>query len=260
MGTVSKALILLEYFTRSRPEIGLSDLARLAGMNKATVYRLVTELQSHGFVEQTNGRIYRVGPAVLRLAALREATVPRRAAALQALQTLSDRTGETAHLSQLQGDRLVTYAYTYAQAHGTSVRMEDAEILPFHATSSGLAVLAFAEPAFCDQVLAGALPALTPETPTDPAEIRAHLDQIRATGLSESSGGFERDVHSLAVPLFDDTAACTAAVAVAAPAARMTPALRATIVTALQDTARTLIDSWGGVLPSELQVAWSDAA
>ncbi len=260
MGTVSKALILLEHFTRSRPEIGLSDLARLAGMNKATVYRLVTELQSHGFVEQTNGRMYRVGPAVLRLAALREATVPLRAAALQALQALSDRTGETAHLSQLQGDRLVTYAYTYAQAHGTSVRMEDAELLPFHATSSGLAVLAFAAPAFRDQILAAPLPALTPETPTDPAEIRARLDRVRATGVSDSTGGFERDVHSLAVPLFDDTATCTAAVAVAAPAARMTPSLRATITTALQDTARALTETWGGVVPEDLQEAWSDAA
>ena len=52
MGTVSKALELLNLFTRQRPLIGVSDLARLAELNKATCYRLVTELCDFGLVEQ----------------------------------------------------------------------------------------------------------------------------------------------------------------------------------------------------------------
>ena len=75
MGTVSKALDLLNLFNRAQPLIGLSDLSRLAGVNKATCYRLMSELQAHGLVEQVgSGREYRLGPAVLRLAALREAS------------------------------------------------------------------------------------------------------------------------------------------------------------------------------------------
>ena len=53
----------MNYFSLQQPEIGLSDLARLAGMNKATVYRHMSELAAQGFVEQTqSGRTYRLGP------------------------------------------------------------------------------------------------------------------------------------------------------------------------------------------------------
>ena len=78
MSTVVKALQLLDLFSRSRPQIGLSDLARLAGLNKATCFRLVSDLCAAGLVEQmASGRDYRLAaasPAIdsaLRLAEVR---------------------------------------------------------------------------------------------------------------------------------------------------------------------------------------------
>lgn len=95
MGTVTKALELLNLFTKGRPLIGLSDLARLADLNKATCYRLISELCDFGLVEQIGtAREYRLGPAVLRLSALREAQVPTREAAMPVLQALAQKTGK----------------------------------------------------------------------------------------------------------------------------------------------------------------------
>lgn len=260
MGTVSKALNLLGYFSRGEPEIGLSELARRAGLNKATAYRLMTEMQAQGFVEQVGqGRAYRLGPSVLRLASLREAAVPMRDGAQAVLDRLAEDTGETAHLSLLEGPRLATFAYAYAPAHALSIRMDDAEVLPFHATSSGLAVLAFAGPERIEATLAGPLPALTDHTLTDPQAIRARLAVMRGTGLSESVGGFEAEVHSLAVPLFDAAGAVTGALAVATPSQRMSPALHATITAALPPAAREIAALWGGSVPSALEQAWQDA-
>jgi DNA-binding IclR family transcriptional regulator len=97
MGTVSKALELLDFFSIARPLIGLSDLARLADLNKATCFRLVSELCDFGLIEQVGtAREYRLGPSLLRLAALREAQVPTRDAAMPTLQALAAKTGETA--------------------------------------------------------------------------------------------------------------------------------------------------------------------
>jgi DNA-binding IclR family transcriptional regulator len=261
MGTVSKALELLDYFTKSKPLIGLSDLARLADLNKATCFRLLTELAENGFVEQIGtSREFRLGPKVLRLAALREAQVPTRDAAMPVLQALAVQTGETAHLSLLMANCLRPLAHAYSAAHVAKVMLEDTDILPFHATSSGLAVLAFQTDAFRGAVLAKPLPQLTAATETDPAALRVRVKQVRSLGFAESRGGYESDVHSLAVPLFDALGRCSGALAIAALGARMTESQRQLIRQALQQAATEITNVWGGTLPAEIAALWRDAA
>ena len=256
MGTTSKALSLLGFFSRNTPEIGLSEMARRAGLNKATTHRLLSELALHGFVEQiADTRAYRLGPAFLRLAALREANVPMRELGLGVLRDLSDTTGETAHMSLIDGAALTTIAYTYASVHGTQVRMEDAERLPFHATSSGLAVLAFSSPDTVATILDRPLVPHTPQTLTDPAAIRAELAGIRTCGYAVSIGGFEADVHTHAVPLFDAAGQPIGAIAVAAPVARICPDLAALIQSELLHHGPRLSRMLGGFPPDDFPAA-----
>ncbi|MBU2983011.1 IclR family transcriptional regulator [Lentibacter algarum] len=256
MGTVSKALSLLTYFSRSRSLIGLSEMSRLSGLNKATVHRLLTELQDQGFVEQAGtGREYRLGVAFLRLAALREAAVPMRDIAMTALTKLAEATGETAHISLLQGSTLSTLAYVYSHQHGTRVTMEDAEVLPLHATSSGLAVLGFSDAGFVDEVLSARLEALTANTETNPAKLRKILAQVRADCMAESVGNFEDDVHTHAMPLFDARQSCIGALAIAAPVSRMDDALRTAIRANLRQAALRLTRATGGFLPQSFNEA-----
>jgi len=250
MGTVTKALSLLKLFNQNRPKIGLSDITRLSGMNKATVYRMLSELQAQGFVEQVgNDRAYRLGPEVLRLAALREAAVPLLSVSRETLARLCEVTGETAHMSQIQGDRLNTLSYAYGTRHATQVRMEDAEVLSFHATGSGLAILGFAPSDFVDQILGQPLTAHTSETQTDPAHIRAALEKVRRTGIAESIGGFEAEVHSHAAPIFGANQTPIGALAVAVPVSRMTPALATLIRSELINSAADLTQRIGGFPP-----------
>ncbi len=268
MTTVAKALDLLSLFTRAQPQAGLSDLARRAGLNKATCHRLLADLAAAGLVEQVGpAREYRLGPGVLRLAALREAAVPLQAAARPVLDWLADTTGETAHLSVLVAGRLQALAFAYSARHATRVMMSDADALPFHATASGLAVLGALDRVARDAVLAAPLPALTPLTVTDPAALRGIAACVRAEGHAESIGGFEADVHciggfeddvhSLAVPLFGADGACFGALAVAAPAARMHPAA---VLPALMQAAARITTQLGGQPPADIAARWTAAA
>ncbi len=252
MGTVTKALSLLNNFSLSRPEIGLSEMTRLSDLNKATVYRLLRELQDQGFVEQAGaGRAYRLGAGVLRLAALREASVPLLNVSREILRTLSDRTGETAHMSVLRGQKLSALAYTYSRAHATKVTMEDTGDLAFHATGSGLAVLAFSDPEFVSAVLSRPLPAYTSNTITDRKRILAQLETIRRVGTAESVAGFEDEVHSHAAPVFGTDRRPVGALAVAAPCARITPQAAAEIRRELAIAARQLTERIGGFFPED---------
>ena len=77
MSTIEKALTLLEHFSSNRPEIGLTEFKTITSIDKGTLYRHLTALKNSGFLEQnylTKRTV--LGPAVIRLAAVRENTVP----------------------------------------------------------------------------------------------------------------------------------------------------------------------------------------
>ena len=57
MRTVEKALRLLDYFDDQHPEFGLSELARLSGIDKATVLRMLGDLAATGFADAQSGAL-----------------------------------------------------------------------------------------------------------------------------------------------------------------------------------------------------------
>ncbi len=254
MGTVAKAMSLLNLFTPSRTTIGLSELARLSGVNKATVYRLMQELQTANLVEQVGSeRTYRLGAGILRLAALREAAVPILTLSREFLERLSSKTGETAHMSIIQDDKLISTAHAYSPRHAMRVMMENAQEMPFHATASGLAILAFSPDAFVERILSPKLSSYTSQTVADTNEIRERFRGIREDGIAEAVGMFEHDVHSHAAPIFGSDGQPMGALAVAAPASRMNDELRKEIRAELRDCALLLTRAMGGTWPSAIQ-------
>lgn len=222
MSTIGKALSLLNLFTQSRLELRLSEAARLSGMDKATVHRHLTELKNAGILEQIGPeKIYRMGPEVLRLANIRESSVPLLKVAKSILKALSDKTSETTHMSLLKNDTLVTVAHSYSNTYATGVMMGDKDSHPLHATSSGLAVLAHAPHTFIDSILSTPLHAYTPYTLTDPAKILVKLSEIRRVGFAESQSAFEANLHSFAAPVYNALGRVIGAISVTAPAERV---------------------------------------
>ena len=168
------------------------------------------------------------------------------------LQALAQSTGEAAHISLLLSTILRPLAVVDSAVHSTRVSIEDTDMLPFHATSSGLAVLAFQPDRFTAKIIAGPLPALTPLTETDPARLRQKLAVIRATGIAESAGGFETEVHSFAVPLFGALGQCSGAVAVAGLTSRMSESQIHLIRTSLLRAGAQITQLWGGTVPPRI--------
>ncbi len=261
MGTIGKALTLLNHFSLARPEIGLSEFARLSGRDKATVLRHLAELADCGFLEQdARTRRYRLGPAVLRLAALRERATPVQAAVAPIVEGLSAQIGELAHVSLLQGDALAPLAHADARVHGVRVNYDPAEMLPLHATASGLAVLAFGPEALRTRALNGPLPAFTGATVTDAAGLAAMIDETRRRGHALSDGLFEAEVFSLAAPLFGEDGRVAGAVAVAMPRVRAEGRSPDDIVAALHDSATSLTAALGGAAPEDVAALWRAAS
>ncbi|MGB0505577.1 MAG: IclR family transcriptional regulator [Pikeienuella sp.] len=221
MSTIEKALDMLDLFSDSRPALGLSEAARLLNRDKASVLRYLNALENKGFLQKDPlNKMYHLGPAVVRLALVREKTYPMNRAATNVLQTLVDTTRETAHLTMRDGDSLAEQVIVETNYKGTRVYIDPAEPLPLHASASGLAVLAHMSDAERNELLSRPLERFTDHTIIDIDELRNETENIRARGFSVSGGMFEADVFGVAAPIFDRNNAVCGAVAVATPVAR----------------------------------------
>ena len=256
MSSTAKALTLLSHFSPARPEIGLSQLCRIAGRDKATTYRHLQALEKTGFVEQNPAtRQYRLGPALLQLAQVREATVPRKEGARPPLSALANATGETAHVTVLSGSTLYGLAECESPLHGIRAVI-DLNIFPLHATASGICALAFGPKELMSAATQN-MARFTETTPTSAEALAALVTATRATGFGHASKSYETDIQGLAAPIFDHTGHFAGAVAVACVAARFTDELEQKIKSELVIAARAITHNWGGTIPRGIETAWA---
>ena len=249
MQTVDKAMKLLGYFSVTEPEIGLSELARLASFDKAATRRFLVALANHGFIEQdSNTRKYRLGSAFLRLARIREATRPMARMVQRALDELTQVTGETAHGSIFSGEYLSIIGVAEPQ-RPTRVSVEPSQPLPLHATASGLACLAFLEDDTVRQILAGtSLRKHTDRTCVSKRELRVLLAATRERGYSKAVRTFDDDVISIAAPIFDATQTAIGAISVASIASRFNVESERRIACCVLKAAAGVSEATGGTI------------
>jgi DNA-binding IclR family transcriptional regulator len=256
LSSTAKTLELLAYFSTTRPEIGLSQLCKLAKRDKATTHRHLQALEKTGFVEKNPiTKQYRLGPAVLQLAQTREATVPRKAGVQAPLFDLADATGETSHVTVLSGTTVYELMSCDSPKHGTRAII-DIQTFPLHATASGLCALAFGPEALIDVAL-NELQPFTRTTATTLEDLQAMVEAIRNTGFGRADRSFEDDVQGLSAPIFDQTGHFAGAVSVASVAARFTPDMERIIKTQLVITARQISNNWGGTIPAQIEAIWA---
>lgn len=240
MKTVDKALKVLEQFSLERPELGLSELARLADTDKAATRRLLLAFSKHGFIEQSaETRKYRLGTGFLRLARIREATVPMARAAQEVVDTLLEAVDETVHISVPVATSMATIAHRLPR-RGNVINIEPTEALPYHATSSGLVYLAFASTETCMRVLQLQRLAVTASTLVKKQDILDKLSQIRDLGYACSYNSFEAGVASIAMPFFNKQSDPAGAVSIALPDTHLTSARTKELLPPLRSAAKQM--------------------
>ncbi|MEM7376727.1 MAG: IclR family transcriptional regulator [Pseudomonadota bacterium] len=235
MKTVDKAMTVLAQFSTDRTELGLTELARLADLDKAATRRLLVALIKHGYIEQSTAtRGYRLGPGFLALARVREATVPLKRAAQETTDWLTRTVDETAHISVPLPEHMATLAYSLP-SRGNIINIVPSQPLPFHATASGIAYLAAGDAARLDAALRGRRTRITPHTPTSKAATRAAVNTAKSCGYAHCQSTFELGVSSFAMAFFAGDTTPAGTVSVALPEHRLDEARRNPLLTALRD-------------------------
>lgn len=258
MSTINKALGLLEHFSSNAPEIGLAEFRALSGFDKGTVHRYLSNLRTAGFLEQNpTTRAYRLGPALIRLAAVREQTVPLLNVVAPHIDRFADDIGELVHAALPQPGGMSSLCAKDGGLSGTRVGFDDAEVLPFHATSSGIAMLAFGDPATANLGDTSALHAFTQHTAVSASDLDALINKARSLGYAFADQSFETDVRSVAVPFFGAGEAAIGTLAIATPSARMTAEHQRNFVAGLSDLSVTITQDLAGTVPPTLLQKWA---
>ena len=200
----------------------LTELAQTAGLNKATAFRLLNTLHTHGYVEKDpDTERYHLGLRILFLSSALLQNLDLRIRAAPILADLMQRINETVHLGVLDKDSVV---YIDKVECSNSVRMHSRVGMHMPACSTGLgkAILAHVPAPLLDQVLKAGLVPRTPNTITDEKAMRAHLEMTRARGYAADDCENEEGIRCVAAPVFDHIGTVIGAISTSGPGSRMT--------------------------------------
>jgi IclR family acetate operon transcriptional repressor len=218
-----RALAILDAFTPERSALGVSEIARITGLSRSTVHRLLVTLRRHELVQQLpDTKNYTLGPHLLRLAQVAFSNVNLKTIAKEVMEQLRSRCDETVGL-HTRLDPTTRTVLDQAES-SQALRRTYTEIglpIPIYQGAPGKVLLAHSPPELQEEVIAGRLEAATPRTITDPNKLRAELGRTRKNGYALS---FEERVvgtSTVAVPIANHTGAVVAALSVSGPSSRL---------------------------------------
>ena len=222
LSSVRNAARLLKEFSGVDKQLGVTELSARLGLGKSTVHRLLATLTEERLLERdtVSGR-YRLGLSIYELGAVVTAHVDLHEAAMPALVSLRQRTGETVQVAVLDGLEAV-YVERLDSLHTLRIFSRVGHRLPAHATSSGKVLLAGLPPQTLDARLRQWQPvAMTPRTITDEQELRAELRVVAKRGWAENVEEGEVGVASVGAPIRGIDGSVSAAISVVGPITRV---------------------------------------
>lgn len=222
MGTVSKALRLLDVLSEAPNALGLTALAIATRFDKATTRRLLLELAGNGFVSQDeNSRAYDLGPALQQLGRVREMRFPLAQLVSPQIKSLARKTQEMVHATEYASKALFSICMQES-TYANRVTLDGGTKLPLHATASGIAFLAASNDKFIDNILGATLPIYTSKTVTDVASLKRSIQETRSRGYSICNQAYDEGVHSVAAAILGAGRKPVGTIAIARPTIRVT--------------------------------------
>lgn len=256
--SVDRALSIMEILARDGWS-SVTDIARELEVHKSTVFRLVATMQRRGIVEQhAASQKYRLGFAIVRLANGIRGEPDLVEVARPALERLSEELDETVDLAVIEEGEVTNIDQASLSTSIVSVDWVGHRS-PMHVAASGKAFLAFGDQDETEAYLRGPLEAVTERTVTDPAALRAQLEEARECGYATTAGDLERGLNAAAAPVWGSDGSVIAVVVVSGPEYRMTeermPEVGRTVCEAAATVSRQL--GWVGLVtapPEDLVV------
>ncbi len=219
VNALAKGLRVLEAFPAEAPELTLAEVARRAGLDNATAFRMLNTLMEAGYIDKVGTtRRFRLTLKCLDLGFSAIARSDLRQLARPVLRTLVGPMIEAASVGVLDGADVVYVERVQAGLVRLGVDIRTGSRVPAYATAIGQAILSCLDPAEQRAVLTSRpLQVLTPYTIIDEDALMARLTLVKLRGYALSDQETVLGLRVLASPLLDIDGVPIGALSVACP-------------------------------------------
>lgn len=221
--SVDRVMKVLDCFTQDTSELRLTDLSDRLGMPKPQVLRIVSTLETGGYVVRDPGtKRYRLGARLFHLGTVAQQGMDLRRVAHPHLRRLAEATQETARLVVPDVDGPICIDVVESPK-AIRVFAQLGLRLPWHAGTSPKVILAYLTETERERILArGGFRRYTPRTVTDPDALRREVLAIRERGYHIGVRDLDEEATGVSAPVFGEDGRIAGAINVSAPASRLT--------------------------------------
>lgn len=224
MKSINKTLNVLEVFlTAKETKLRLLEIADLAGINKSTANRIISDLTKRGYLQQLRKRgKYSLGPKFAEFSRKMEHRMQYNVVARPHMARLSKKVHECVLLTSLDGEETII-SEVINSAHVLKVAPVVGTAIPLYCTAQGKAILAYMPEPELDNYLNNViLKKMTNTTITSPVKLRAHLNTAALKNYAVEDEEQYLGMRNVAVAIRDANSEVHASVGVLGPSVRMT--------------------------------------
>lgn len=205
---------------QERNEVGVTELSDETGHAKSTIHSHLRTLEEQEVIVR-EGDGYRLSLRILDMARHVREQIGNYDVIRDEVEKLAAETGEIAQFGVEEYDR-VTYFHKATGDQSVETASRVGKHQPMHSTALGKTILAFRPPERAEETIADLdMPRQTPETITDPTELRAELETIREQGYGIDNEENIEGLRCVAAPVRTDEAVL-GALSISGPSSRFT--------------------------------------
>jgi DNA-binding IclR family transcriptional regulator len=211
VGSVLRAMRLLDLFDRGRPEMSLAEFARRSGYSKSTTYRLLVTLVEAGWLERTPAGAFRLTIKAFQVGSVLVDSLELRREAAPIMAKMAAEIDEAVYLVVADGTRAVCLERIDS---GRGVRLMDLDVggsQPLNLGAAPRALLAFDEDRLLPPLLEEGLSRRTEHSLVDPADLRNDLAETRRRGYSISDEDVTVGIGAIGAPILGSDGVALAA-------------------------------------------------
>ncbi len=220
--SIKKAFEILSFIVENPEKMTLAEMSSRIGMNKTTLYRFLSTMESMDFLARRDER-YVPGIKLFELGSrvpIKELLVDK---VHPILRRLTAEVNETVNMGEFRKNRVLYLDKTESQ-RSLQIHTSVGSYIPIHSSALGKSILSILSESLREAIVSRLdFEKKTENTVTDAGVLRAHVAEVWERGYATDCEEMEHGLHCVAVPLKIESLDFYGAISCSGPTVRFTP-------------------------------------